>query len=115
MITTPETRAIRRQQPTSLRSLLVLCLALVAACGSPRQTPPSYGRVREIAVGGEGFWDYLSEDAAARRLYVSHGTRVVVIDMQTNAVVGQIDSLPGVHGLAVAPDLGRGFASDGRR
>ncbi len=73
-----------------------------------------YAPLATIAVGGDGFWDYLSEDPAAHRLYVSHGTNVVAIDMATNAVVGTIDSLPGVHGLAVAPELGRGFASDGR-
>jgi DNA-binding beta-propeller fold protein YncE len=75
---------------------------------------PTYRLITEIPVGGEGGWDYLAEDAAAHRLYVSHGTRVVVIDMTTNAVVGEIDSLPGVHGFALAPELGLGFASNGR-
>jgi DNA-binding beta-propeller fold protein YncE len=93
--------------------VLFLCLAAVAACGTSRPVQ-QYSLVKEIMVGGEGGWDYLSEDVAAHRLYVSHATKVVVIDMETNTVVGEIDSLPGVHGLAVAPDLGRGFASDGR-
>jgi YVTN family beta-propeller protein len=99
-----------------------------AACGSPKGAATSaggaaqaaveatapYRLVATISVGGEGFWDYLSEDTVTHRLYVSHGTKVVVIDMRKDTVVGEIDSLPGVHGLAVAQDLGKGFASDGR-
>jgi DNA-binding beta-propeller fold protein YncE len=68
----------------------------------------------EIPVGGEGGWDYLSIDAAAHRLYVSHATKVVVIDTQTNKVVGEVADTPGVHGFAIAADLGRGFSSNGR-
>lgn len=75
---------------------------------------PGYHQLAAIPVGGEGFWDYLSADPVGHRLYVSHGTKVVVIDMQTNKVVGAVDSLPGVHGLVAAPSLGMGFASDGR-
>jgi DNA-binding beta-propeller fold protein YncE len=95
-------------------------LLLAAACGSPakratQEAVPTYHPVAEIAVGGDaGFWDYLSEDPAARRLYVTNGTRVVVIDMDADSVVGEVPDLPGVHGFAVAHDLGRGFASDGR-
>jgi DNA-binding beta-propeller fold protein YncE len=67
-----------------------------------------------IEVGGEGGWDYLSVDPAAHRLYVSHATHVVVIDTTTAKVVGDIPDTPGVHGFAIAADLGRGFASNGR-
>ena len=73
-----------------------------------------YHFLREIPVGGEGWWDYLSVDAAGRRLYVSHGTEVVVIDIDKDAVVGAIADTPGVHGLAVASELKRGFSSNGR-
>jgi DNA-binding beta-propeller fold protein YncE len=73
-----------------------------------------YHFLREIPVDGEGGWDYLSVDAAARRLYVSHGTVVVVIDIDRDSVVGAIADTPGVHGLAVASELKRGFASNGR-
>ena len=52
---------------------------------------PTYRLVKEIPVGGEGGWDYLAEDAAAHRLYVSHGTKIVVIDMTRDAVVGEIE------------------------
>lgn len=74
----------------------------------------SYRLLKEIPVGGAGGWDYLSVDSAARRLYVSHGTEVAVIDLDKDAVVGTISNTPGVHGLAPAPDLGRGFVSCGR-
>ncbi|MHB8054638.1 MAG: YncE family protein [Candidatus Aminicenantales bacterium] len=73
-----------------------------------------YKFLKSISIGAEGGWDYLSVDAAARRLYVSHGTKIVVIDMDKDEVVGEIPDLPGVHGFAVAPDLGLGFASNGR-
>jgi YVTN family beta-propeller protein len=67
-----------------------------------------------ITIGGEGGWDYLTADAAAHRLYVSHATRVLVVDTARNAVVGEIPDTPGVHGIALAPELGRGFTSNGR-
>lgn len=72
-----------------------------------------YQKLTEIPIGGEGGWDYLSVDAAARRLYVSHATRVVVVDIDRNVVVGEIAPTPGVHGIALAPGLGRGFVSNG--
>jgi YVTN family beta-propeller protein len=73
-----------------------------------------YHLLKEIPVGGDGGWDYASVDATAHRLYVSHGTKVVVIDLTTDKVVGEITNTPGVHGLAPAPDLGKGFVSCGR-
>lgn len=73
-----------------------------------------YQPAGEISIGGEGGWDYLSVDAASHRLYVSHATKVVVIDTRTNAIVGEITDTPGVHGIALAPEMGRGFVSNGR-
>ena len=73
-----------------------------------------YHILSEIAIGGEGGWDYLSVDSAARRLYVSHGTHVVVVDLDANKVVGDIPDTPGVHGIAIAPELNKGFISNGR-
>src|SRR5579863_1351603 len=68
----------------------------------------------QIPVAGEGGWDYLVVDDAARRLYLSHATHVVVYDVDSHAVVGDIPDTQGVHGIALAPDLGRGFISAGR-
>src|SRR5258708_22567699 len=64
--------------------------------------------------GGEGGWDYVTVDAAARRLYLSHATKVVVVDLSKNAVSGEIGDTPGVHGFIVTPELERGFASNGK-
>lgn len=73
-----------------------------------------YKLLSEIKVGSEGGWDYASVDSAAKRLFVSHGTQVVVIDTVSNTVVGTIAPTPGVHGIAVAADLGKAFVSNGR-
>jgi DNA-binding beta-propeller fold protein YncE len=74
----------------------------------------SYKLVKEIPIGGEGGWDYLAVDQYARRLYVSHATKVEVIDIDKDEVVGQVADTPGVHGIAIAPKLGLGFVSNGR-
>jgi DNA-binding beta-propeller fold protein YncE len=74
----------------------------------------AYHFVKEIPVGGEGGWDYLTVDPVGRRLYVSHGTKVVVIDIDKDTVSGEVADTPGVHGVAVATDLGRGFSSNGQ-
>jgi hypothetical protein len=73
-----------------------------------------YHSLKEIPVGGAGGFDYLTVDSPARRLYVSHGTKVVVIDLEKDAVVGEIADTPGIHGIAIAPELQRGFTSNGR-
>jgi DNA-binding beta-propeller fold protein YncE len=81
---------------------------------SVRGADGPYHFLKEIPVGGDGGWDYLSVDETARRLYVSHATKVVVIDIDKDEVVGEIADTPGVHGIAIAPSLGRGFVSNGR-
>ena len=73
-----------------------------------------YHWIKDIPVGGEGGWDYLSVDEAARRLYVTHATKVVVIDLNKDEVVGEISDTPGPHGFALAPRLQRGFSSNGK-
>jgi hypothetical protein len=90
--------------------LPVLFSLTVAVC---RADGP-YHFIKEIPVSGDGGWDYCSVDSAGRRLYVSHGSEVVVIDLARDQVVGVITNTPGVHGLAPAPELGRGFVSCGR-
>src|SRR5947207_2693400 len=81
---------------------------------SVRGANVTYHFLKEIPVGGEGGWDYLSVDEAGRRLYVSHATKVVVIDLDKETVVGEIANTPGIHGVAIAHDLNRGFTSNGR-
>ncbi len=74
----------------------------------------SYKFVTEIPIGGVGGWDILAIDSSAHRLYLSHATKVVVVDLTKNAVVGEIVDTPGVHGFVVAPELKRGFSSNGK-
>jgi DNA-binding beta-propeller fold protein YncE len=70
--------------------------------------------VKTYKLGGEGGWDYLNLDSASRRLYISRATHVIVIDADSGKPVGDIPDTPGVHGIALAPELGRGFVSNGR-
>ena len=78
------------------------------------QTPSNYKIVNKIHIDGEGGWDYLYSDDAASRLYVSHGNAVNVVDETNGQSVGTITGLMGVHGIAIAEDLGKGFISGGR-
>ena len=79
------------------------------------QPAPSLPHVlHEIKVGGEGGWDYLSCDSANRRLYLSRSTRVMAVDLDSGKVAGEVPDTAGVHGIAIAPDLGYGFTSNGR-
>jgi DNA-binding beta-propeller fold protein YncE len=93
---------------------LVWALASVISASIVFAAATGYHVVGEIKIGGEGGWDYLTVDSAARRLYVSHATHVVVVDLDANKVVGDIPETPGVHGIAIAPELNRGFVSNGR-
>jgi DNA-binding beta-propeller fold protein YncE len=96
---------------------LVITIASVNTGEAQKSTAPSssgYHLLKKIEIGGEGGWDYLTVDSSARRLYVSRGTRVMVFDADTGKSVGEIPDTPGVHGIAIADDLGRGFTSNGR-
>jgi DNA-binding beta-propeller fold protein YncE len=91
-------------------SLLVLFTPVAAVVAAPE----GYHLAKTIPVPGDGGWDYLIADGAARRVYVSHGNQVDVLDADSNEVTGAIPNTKGVHGIALAPDLGRGFTSNGR-
>jgi DNA-binding beta-propeller fold protein YncE len=78
------------------------------------QAAESYHITKKIPIPGQGGWDYLTVDDGARRLYVSHGTQVEVLDVDSGAIVGKIENTPGVHGIAIAPEQGRGFVSNGQ-
>jgi DNA-binding beta-propeller fold protein YncE len=92
-------------------SALGLFLAAVAAWAA---VGAEYHVVTTYKIGGDGGWDYLTADADARRLYISRGTHVMVIDADSGKTVGDIPDTAGVHGIALAPELGRGFTSNGR-
>lgn len=89
-------------------------IAFLGLASSGAATVPHYSLVKEIPIEGASGWDYLQADPSGHRVYVSHGTEVDVIDTQTETVVGKIADTQGVHGIAVATDLGRAFVSDGR-
>ncbi len=89
-----------------------LSLTLLVTAWSANAAQP-YVKLAEIPIGGVGRFDYLSVDSAAHRLYVSHGTEAVVIDTASNSIVGRIENTPGIHGIAVAPELGIGFTTNG--
>ncbi len=91
-----------------ITSLVVVAAA--SAAGPYAQSP--YRKTGEIHVGGAARFDYLNVDSAAHRLYLTHGTEVVVMDTENNVVVGRIADTPGVHGIALAPN-GRGFTTNG--
>jgi len=91
------------------------CLMLAGFSMSFSQVSQSkYTISNKIHLEGDGGWDYLSVDDAASRLYISHGTIVQVVDLTTNKLFGTIPDTKGVHGIAIARDLGKGFISNGR-
>src|SRR5256885_2457156 len=73
-----------------------------------------YKFLTEIPIGGEGGWDILTVDSTAGRLYLSHATKVVVVDINKNAVAGEIADTPGVHGFVAGPEFQRGFSTNGK-
>jgi DNA-binding beta-propeller fold protein YncE len=98
----------------SRRLSFALILSLSCASIAVLAAGP-YTKIAEIPIGGAGGFDYNTPDPVNHRLYVSHGAEVVVIDTEKNTVVGTITGLTGVHGIAVAPELGKGFITEGRR
>jgi YVTN family beta-propeller protein len=94
-------------------NMLVLFCSLALGMNA-NAAAPGYHVVKKLALGGEGGWDYLTVDNSARRLYISRGTHVMVVDLTTEKLAGDIPDTPGVHGIAVAPELNRGFISNGR-
>jgi YVTN family beta-propeller protein len=91
------------------RAAVLLSVCLVASA-----TAADYQITRKIPIPGKGSWDYLIVDEGGRRLYVSHGTQVEVLDVDSGAIVGKVENTAGVHGIAIASELGRGFVSNGQ-
>jgi DNA-binding beta-propeller fold protein YncE len=77
------------------------------------QPAPGYKVVKTWKLGGDGGWDYLTVDAEGRRLFIARATRVMVLDADSGKLLTEIPDTPGVHGVALAPEFGRGFISDG--
>jgi hypothetical protein len=98
----------------SLAVVIVFSVAAFSRTASPAPASSGYHVIKTVPVGGDGGWDYVYVDSDARRVYVSRGTHTMVLDADTYAVVGDIPDTQGVHGVAIASDLGRGFTSNGR-
>ena len=93
--------------------MFAAALAIGLIAGQAKAADGPYKLIKDVEIGGEGGWDYLTVDAAAKRLYISHGTKVVVFDMVKDAIAGEILDTPGVHGAVIASD-GHIFTSNGR-
>jgi DNA-binding beta-propeller fold protein YncE len=98
----------------SLSVAMILCAGLYTRAAAPAPGPSGYHLIKSVPVLGDEGWDYLAVDSDARRVYISHGSHVVVMNADTYAIEGDIPDTAGVHGIALAPDLGRGFVSAGR-
>src|SRR6266699_2942767 len=96
------------------RTCLRLLLGLIAFWCAAVVAQEPYKFLNEIPIGGEGGWDIVTIDSAASRLYLSHATKIVVVDLNKNAVVGEITDTPGVHAFMPVPELQRGFSSNGK-
>jgi DNA-binding beta-propeller fold protein YncE len=98
-----------------LRKMSAAVLLACAAAALPSTAlAVDYALKQRFAIGGDGGWDYLTYEVASNRLFVSRGTRVQVIDPDHGTVLSEIPDTPGVHGIALADDLGKGFVSNGR-
>jgi YVTN family beta-propeller protein len=96
-----------------LRPFLFAGAALCAFSVSPLAAEAVYKLDHRIAMPGDSGWDYINVDAPSRRLYLTRGQRVDVLDLETEKIIGSIPGTAGVHGVAIAPDLGKGYASNG--
>jgi DNA-binding beta-propeller fold protein YncE len=101
-------RGFRRSILNKLATSIFLSTLLVAAA-----LAADFQIVKKISIPGQGGWDYLAVDDAARRLYVSHGTKVDILNLDSGELLGSIPTA-GAHGIAIVSDVGRGFISDGK-
>jgi DNA-binding beta-propeller fold protein YncE len=106
-----------RSTPAIVGGSLILALTLVLA-GLAQDTPPQsspsgYHLLKTISVGGTEGWDYVTMDSDARRVYIGRDDHIDVVDVDSGTVVGKVSGLSHTHGMVLAPDLGRGFTSDG--
>src|SRR5207237_10039948 len=88
-----------KMNPIAVAASLVL-----AGLAAPRAADGPYRFVKDVAIGGEGGWDYLNVDAAGKRLLISHGTKVVVFDLKTDTGVGETADTPGAHAAGIPSD-----------
>ena len=99
-----------------MRAAVLLASVLLSIPLASAQAAPSaqYQLKQKFTLGGDGGWDYLSYDEAGQRLFISRATRVMVVDADKGTLIAEIPNTPGVHGIALAQDLGKGFISNGK-
>jgi YVTN family beta-propeller protein len=107
----------------SLRKIIQITLLFVFVAGlslagsnlaRAERSQMCYRILKTVKLGGDGGWDCLTVDSQARRLYISRGTHVMVVNADSGEVIGDIPGTNGVHGIALVPALGKGFTSNGR-
>ena len=96
-----------------MQMLSVLLVLGVSAIAMTTPAASGYRLLGTLPIAGDDGWDHPTVDSAARRLYVTHGTHVVVVDIDSGKLVGKIDNTPGVHFTVIDPELDRGFISNG--
>src|SRR5262249_25382038 len=89
---------------------LAILLVLITLCAAE---VPGFKLTRKYPVPGKGSFDYIVFDSSSNRLYISHGSGVDVLDADSGRHIGRIEDTPGVHGIAIVPDLHRGFTTNG--
>ncbi len=104
-------RANPSMSSNGIKAFLLLCCLF--SCAHAYAMNPAYRVINRFQLGGEGGWDCLAVDSEALRLYISRSTRVMVVDIETGKQVGEVPDTPGVHAIALAPELNRGFTSNG--
>jgi YVTN family beta-propeller protein len=109
----PIERRLRGGAFVKRAGLLLAILVLAAQPAAANDSAPGYHVVRRIALAGDGGWDYLAIDSPAQRLYIARASRVSVVDTSSGRQIGELPDTPGVHGVALAPELGRGYTSNG--
>ena len=93
---------------------LMCFLAMAFAAAMTLQAETGYKVTGRYPIAGSGGWDYVTLDGEARRIYVSHATQVEVLDADSGKMIGTISDTPGVHGIAIAAGMNRGFTSNGK-
>ncbi|MGE5624643.1 MAG: YncE family protein [Bacillota bacterium] len=97
-----------------MRIALVACLFLCSSSIVSADPAPHYQLAHKFVLGGDGGWDALTYDPAGKRLFISRATRVMVMDVEKGALLGEIPDTAGVHDIALAPELGKGYTSNGK-
>ena len=96
-----------------MKRILAILLATAVCTAVPAFAQNEFKVTSRVKLGGEGFWDYLTYDADGRRLFITRGSHVMVVDTKTLKVTGDVPDLQAIHGVALAPELSRGFISNG--